>query len=112
MADGEKLLKPAAMVLGRLSGAGATSSGGPGLLPGEMADLTRDYFDPPMVKRIQGRLKEMGEWLERAGEHHVATLSWASAESLAELPPEKHPLVRAMVELGLQMMVDQLRSLR
>jgi hypothetical protein len=112
MADGEKLLKPAAMVLGRLSGAGAASTSGSGLLPGEMAELTRDYFDPPMVKRIRGRLKEMGEWLERAGEHHVATLSWASAESLAELPPEKHPLVRAMVELGLQMMVDQLRSLR
>jgi hypothetical protein len=54
----------------------------------------------------------MSEWLERAGERRLSVLAWASADALAELPPERHPLARSMVELGLQMMVEQLQLMQ
>jgi hypothetical protein len=111
-ADGERMLKPAATLLGRLRGARGGASGGLGLLPDEMADLVRHYFEPSMVERLQRRLSGMGEWLERAGERRLATLTWTAAQALDDVPPERHPLARAMVELGLQMMVEQLRSLQ
>lgn len=110
-ADGEWLLKPAALLLQRLSQARVSRRGELGLLPGELENLTRYYFDSPMVERIQNRLRGMGEWLARAREGHSAALARASAQALAEVPPERHPLALGMVELGLQRMVEQLRSL-
>jgi len=108
-ADGEKLLKPTAALLGRAS---RTQVEGVGLSPDDVTRVTRQYFDPPLVERLQNRLRAMGEWLERAGESRPAALAWVSAEALAELPPERHPLARAMVELGLHMMVEQLRTIQ
>jgi hypothetical protein len=108
-AEGDRLLRPAAAILARMPGAQA---GRGALTPDDVTRLTRQYFGRSMTKRIQSRLKRMGEWLERAGEGHTAALAWASAEALDNVPPERHPLARAMVELGLQTMVEQLRSLR
>jgi len=111
-ADGEWLLRPAAVLLGRLPRARVSRLGEVGLLPGELDGLTRTYFEPPMVERLQGRLRGMAEWLARADEGHTAALAWAAAQALSDVPPERHPFARAMVELGLQMMVEQLRSLQ
>jgi hypothetical protein len=108
-AEGEWMLKPAAALLERVRGSPAT----PGRLrlsADEIADLTRRYLEPPMAERLQCRLRGMAEWLERAGERHPAALARAAAQALSDQPPEEHPLARAMVELGLQVIVEQLRS--
>ena len=110
-AEGEWLLGPATALLLRMPEASVTTLGNLGLPAGEITDLTRRYLDPSMVERLQNRLRAMGEWLERAGETHPAALARASAQALVERPPEQHVLARAMVELGLQMVVEQLRSL-
>ena len=109
-AEGEWLLGRATALLRRMPGARAATVGGLGLPAGEITALTRRYLDPPMVACLHDRLRAMGEWLERAGETHPAALAQASAQALVEQPPEKHVLARAMVELGLQMMVEQLRA--
>lgn len=111
-ADGEWLLKPAAVLLARLPKVRVSRLGELRLRPGELDGLVRQYLDVAMAERIRQRLQAMGEWLERAGDGHSAALAWAAAEGLDEVPPERHPLVRAMVELGLQLMVEQLRSLQ
>jgi hypothetical protein len=102
-ADGEWLLGPAAALFPRA----------PSSLPtAEIDRLTRLYLGPSMEERLQDRLMAMVEWLERAGEIDAAALARASALAFEKMPPEQHPLVRAMVELGLRMMVEQLRSLQ
>jgi hypothetical protein len=103
-AEGEWLLKPARARL-------AQTPGEQGLPPGEIARLARRYCDPATAKRLQARLRAMGEWLQRAGQVRPAALTQAAAQALDDTPPERHPLVRAMVELGLQVMVEQLRVL-
>jgi hypothetical protein len=111
LADGERLLEPAAALLRRLSASRTRPQGGSSVPPGGITDVARRYFDPAMVERLQGRLMAMSEWLERAGEARAAALALVSAQALADTPPERHPLTRAMAELGLQVMVEQLRSL-
>jgi hypothetical protein len=102
--EGEWLLKPARALL-------AQAPGEQGLPPGEIDRLARHYCDSETAKRLQGRLRAMGEWLQRAGQMRPAAITWAAAQALDDTPPERHPLVRAMVELGLQVMVEQLRLL-
>jgi hypothetical protein len=119
-AEGEWLLRPAAALLKRASGGRASTSGRLGVpgLPGvpslsvdEVTRLAQIYCEPAMVKRLQDRLAAMGEWLDRAGETRLAALALVAGQALEGTPPELHPLVRAMVELGLQIVVEQLRSL-
>jgi hypothetical protein len=111
-ADGEWLLKPAAVLAQRMPGGKGERLGGLGLPTAEIDRLSRLYLSPPMAERLKARLMAMVEWLERAGAVDAAALARASALALDRLPPERHPLVRAMVELGLRMMIEQLHSLR
>lgn len=111
-AEGEALLKPAIALFKRWPEASTSVFGEMALPANEITDLTRRYYDRPTVERLQKRLMAMAEWLERAGETHRAGLAWASAHVLADTPPERHPLTRAMVELGIQMTVEQIRSLQ
>jgi len=102
-AEREWLLRPARALLEQ-------TPKGEGLPPGEIDRLARRYCDPETTVLLQGRLRAMVEWLQRAGQTRPAALAWAAAQTLGDTPPERHPLVRAMVELGLQITVEQLRS--
>jgi hypothetical protein len=105
-AEGEWLIEPARALLEQ-----APEREGQSLPSGEIDRLARRFCDAATAKRLQGRLRTMGEWLQRAEQTRPAALTWAAAQALDDTPPARHPLVRAMVELGLQITVKQLRSL-
>jgi hypothetical protein len=77
----------------------------------EVTGLAEDYFDRETVERLQARLTGMSEWLWLGGEARLAELAVAASETLGTTPPQEHPLARSMVELGLQVILEQLRHM-
>lgn len=65
--------------------------------------LVQDYFDPPSLEQMAGRLHDLSEWLWRAEEVQLAELTWAAAETVIRVPPDEHPFLLSMAELGLDL---------
>ena len=72
------------------------------------ARLAADAFAAPMLARLQVRLRAMGEWLHRAEEGPLARLVDVAAQTVGNLPPEQHPLIVSMIELGLNIAMHAL----
>jgi hypothetical protein len=104
-AYGERVIQHAAASLRRMPLATSAQSSD------EVTRLAEDYFDEATVERLRTRLTQMSEWLWLGGERRMAELALAAAETLSTTPPEKHPLTRSMVELGLQVILEQLRHM-
>ena len=59
-------------------------------------------------ERLQVRLRAMEEWLRRAREDPLARLASVAAQTVDQLPPQQHPLIVSMVELGLDIAMHTL----
>jgi len=104
-AYGERVIQHAAALLRRMPLATSAQSSQ------EVTKLAEDYFDRATVERLQARLAGMSEWLWLGGETRLAELAVAAAETLGTTLPKEHPLARSMVELGLQVILEQLRHM-
>ncbi len=67
-----------------------------------LMNLVNEYFTPEALARYQARLQEMSEWFMWARDEDTARLAWIAAATLPHVPPQHHPVVVRMIELGLQ----------
>jgi hypothetical protein len=104
-AYGERVIQHAAVLLRRMPLATSAQSSA------DVTRLTEDYFDETTVERLRARLVGMSEWLWLGGETRMSELAIAAADTLSTTPPQEHPLARSMVELGLQVILEQLRHM-
>jgi hypothetical protein len=104
-AYGERVIQHAAALLRRMPLATSAQSSD------EVTRLAEAFFDGETVERLQARLIGMSEWLWLGDERRLAELAVAAAETLDTTPPKEHPLARSMVELGLQVILEQLRHM-
>ena len=61
----------------------------------------RIIFDAQTLSGLERRLQRMGLWLEAAGEGETARLARWTAAHLRTVPPEEHPFLLRLIELGL-----------
>ncbi len=76
-------------------------------LAGWARQLVRAYYDAQAIARLQVQLEASAEWLFRAGQKHLAQIAWATAVTLTEIPPDRHPFTLRMAERGLEFVFDQ-----
>jgi hypothetical protein len=66
-----------------------------------LMNLVTEHFYPEALGRFQTRLVQMSEWFLWAHEEDAARLAAVAAATLPLIPPQQHPLVVRMIEIGL-----------
>lgn len=69
------------------------------------AKLAERTCNKEKLKQIAERLRAMSEWLWRAEQVSLVELSTTAANTVTEMPPDRHPLIVSMAELGLNIML-------
>ena len=69
------------------------------------AKLAERTCNKETLEQIAERLRAMSEWLWRAEQISLVELSTTAANTITEMPPDRHPLIVSMAELGLNIML-------
>lgn len=75
----------------------------------QVTRLAAAYFGAAVVASYQRRLDAMAQWLTLAGEAEAAALAATAAARLADDPPAETPLIRRLIDAGLDAALIELR---
>ncbi|MBU0493522.1 MAG: hypothetical protein KKA73_13385 [Chloroflexi bacterium] len=74
-----------------------------------LMNLVTEYFTPDALSRLQTRLLQMSEWFMWSEDQDTARLAWVAAVTLPRVPPQQHPLVVRMIEIGFAVAAENMR---
>jgi len=75
-----------------------------------LMNLVTEYFGPEALAHYQARLVRMSEWFMWAEDEATAHLAWVAAATLPRIPPQQHPLVVRMIQIGLATAAENMRQ--